>query len=47
MLECCYAHTEVWCRADGEFIDEPSPKVKEMFRVRLAQLMTVRIQAGR
>jgi hypothetical protein len=44
--ECCYAHAEVWCKvAEGEFVDEPSPKVKETFRVRLAQRMTVRIQA--
>jgi hypothetical protein len=45
-LECCYAHTEVWCRVAGnEFVDQPSPKVKETFRVLLAQRMTVRIQA--
>jgi len=46
-LECCYAHTEVCCRAGGEFVDAPSPKVKEMFRVRLAQRMSVRIHASR
>ena len=46
-LECCYAHTEVWCRSGGSgFIDEPSRKVRETFRVKLAQRMTVRIQAG-
>ena len=46
-LECCYAHTEVWCKGtEGEYVDEPSPKVRETFRVRLAQRMTVRIQAG-
>jgi hypothetical protein len=46
-LECCYAHTEVWCRSGGgELADEPSPKVRETFRVRLAQRMTVRIRAG-
>ena len=44
-LECCYAHTEVWCRTGGEFVDEPSRKVRETFRVRLAQMMTVRIHA--
>lgn len=43
-LECCYAHTEVWCKSAGSgFVDEPSPKVRETFRVRLAQRMTVRI----
>jgi|ERR1035438_7485957 hypothetical protein len=46
-LECCYAHTEIWCKATGgEQVDEPSPKVRETFRVRLAQKMTVRIQAS-
>lgn len=45
-LECCYAHTELWCRTtEGEFVDQPSPKVKETFRVRLAQRMTVRKEA--
>jgi hypothetical protein len=45
-LECCYAHTELWCKADdGEFVDEPNRKVKETFRVRLAQNMKVRIEA--
>jgi hypothetical protein len=44
-LECCYAHTEVWCKCGGDPIDEPSPKVKETFRVLLAQRMAVRIQA--
>jgi hypothetical protein len=46
-LECCYAHTEIWCKAaEGEFIDEPSRKVRETFRVRLAQRMTVRKHAS-
>jgi len=45
-LECCYAHTEVCCTARGEFVEEPSPKVRELFRVRLAQRMTVRISAS-
>lgn len=45
-LDCCYAHTEACCKAGGEFVDEPSPKVKEIFRVRLAQRMSVRIQAS-
>jgi hypothetical protein len=46
-LECCYAHTELWCKAaEGEFVDLPSPKVKETFRVRLAQRMMIRIQAA-
>jgi len=46
-MECCYAHTEVWCKSGGGgLVDEPSRKVKETFRVRLAQRMTVRIQAG-
>jgi hypothetical protein len=45
--DCCYAHSEVWCRSGGSgFVDEPSRKVRETFRVRLAQRMTVRIQAG-
>jgi len=44
-LECCYAHTEVCCRAGGEFVDQPSRKVKEAFRVRLALRMAVRIPA--
>jgi hypothetical protein len=45
-LECCYAHTEVWCKTvEGEVIDEPSKKVKETFRVKLARRMVVRIQA--
>jgi hypothetical protein len=43
---CCYAHTEIWCKtAEGEFADKPSPKVKETFRVKLAQRMAVRKQA--
>lgn len=46
-LECCYAHTEVCCKAGDEFVGQPSPTVKEMFRVRLAQRMTVRIHASR
>ena len=46
-LECCYAHTEVWCKAaGGEIVDAPSPKVKEIFRVKLAQRMSICIQAG-
>jgi hypothetical protein len=45
-LECCYAHTEVCCKVGDELVDNPSPKVKEIFRVRLAQRMTVRIDAG-
>jgi hypothetical protein len=45
-LECCYAHTEVCCKAGGGFVDEPSRTVKEIFRVKLAQRMTVRIHAG-
>jgi hypothetical protein len=46
-LECCYAHTELWCRvAGGEFVDEPSSKVKETFRVRLAQRMAIRKPAS-
>jgi hypothetical protein len=45
-LECCYAHTEVWCKSSGAPVDEPSPKVKETFRVRLAQKMAVRIRAA-
>jgi hypothetical protein len=45
-LECCYAHTEIWCKTgEGGVIDQPSPKVKEAFRVRLAQMMTIRKQA--
>ena len=43
--ECCYAHTELCCKAGGEFV-EPSPKVKEIFRVRLAQRMTILIRAS-
>lgn len=43
--ECCYAHTELCCKSGDEFV-EPSPKVKETFRVRLAQKMTIRIRAG-
>jgi hypothetical protein len=43
--ECCYAHTEVWCKSGGQPVDQPSPKVKETFRVKLAQQMAVRIQA--
>ena len=46
-LECCYAHTEVWCKTGGEFVDEPSRKVRETFRVKLALRMTVRIPASR
>jgi len=47
-LDCCYAHTEVWCRAsEGGLVDAPSPKVKETFRVKLAQRMTVRIEASK
>ena len=44
-LKCCYAHTEICCKISGEFIEVPSPKVKEIFRVRLALRMTVRIHA--
>ena len=45
-LECCYAHTEVWCELEGAgSVEEPSRKVRETFRVRLAQRMTVRIRA--
>lgn len=46
-LECCHAHTEIWCNSDGEFVDAPSPKVREAFRVKLAQRMTVRLDASR
>jgi hypothetical protein len=46
-LECCHAHTELCCKAGGEFVDEPSPKVKEIFRVRLALRMTVCIYASK
>jgi hypothetical protein len=46
-LKCCYAHTEVCCKTGGEFVDEPSKKVRETFRVRLAERMTVRIQASK
>jgi hypothetical protein len=36
----------VWCKTvEGEVIDEPSKKVKETFRVKLARRMVVRIQA--
>jgi len=45
-LECCYAHTEIWCKRDSTVVDKPSPKVKETFRVKLAQRMTVRIPAS-
>jgi hypothetical protein len=45
-LACCYAHTEVCCKVGDEFIDEPSRKVRELFRLRLAQVMTVRICAS-
>lgn len=44
--ECCYAHSEVWCTSDGVPVDEPSKAVKETFRVRLAQKMKVRLEAG-
>ena len=44
--ECCFAHTEVHCKTAGEFVDEPSRKVKEIFRVKLAQRMSVRIRAS-
>ena len=45
-LECCYAHTEIWCRGTGgELVVKPSPKVRETFRVRLSLKMTVCIQA--
>jgi hypothetical protein len=44
--ECCYAHTELWCRIEDQWVDEPSPKkLKETFRVLLAQRMTIRIVA--
>lgn len=43
--DCCYAHTELWCRSNGAFVKEPSPKVKETFRVQLALKMEVRIAA--
>ena len=45
--DCCYAHCEIWCKSGETTVDTPSPKVKETFRVRLAQKMTVRIPAGR
>jgi hypothetical protein len=45
-VKCCYAHTEICCKLDGGFVEEPSKKVKETFRVRLAQRMNVRIHAG-
>lgn len=45
-LQCCYAHTEICCKVDGDFVDSPSAKVKETFRVQLAQKMVVRIHAG-
>jgi hypothetical protein len=45
-LDCCFARTELCCKAGGESVDEPSPKVREIFRVRLAQRMTVRIHAS-
>ena len=46
-LECCYAHTELWCKVcGGGSVDEPSKKVKETFRVKLSQMMTVRIHAS-
>jgi hypothetical protein len=44
--ECCYAHSEVWCTEEGNITDTPSKKVREEFRVRLAQKMIVRIVAS-
>lgn len=43
--ECCYAHVEIWCKLDDAVIEEPSRKVKEAFRVRLAQRMKILIEA--
>lgn len=44
-LPCCYAHSEIWCRVDGQQIEQPSPKVRETFRVMLSKKMTIRIPA--
>lgn len=44
--ECCYAHTEIWCVTEtGKPAENPSKKVRETFRVRLAERMRVRIHA--
>jgi hypothetical protein len=44
--ECCYAHTELWCKRGHQLVDEPSKTVKETFRVKLALKMRVRITAS-
>ena len=44
----CYAHSELWCRKDSSDTsqyDDPPTSVKETFRIKLAQVMTVRIPA--
>ncbi|MEQ1946442.1 MAG: hypothetical protein ABL995_04600 [Bryobacteraceae bacterium] len=41
-LECCYAHSEIFCEADGVEIPKPSAKVRERFRVELALRSTIR-----
>ena len=43
--DCCYAHSKIWCGLAGQIVDAPSPKVKETFRVLLAQKMNIRIEA--
>ena len=45
-VDCCYAHTELCCKVGGELVDEPSRKVRETFRVSLAQRMRVCLEAG-
>ncbi|HYM10163.1 MAG TPA: hypothetical protein VEU62_05510 [Bryobacterales bacterium] len=46
--DTCYAHSEIWCRlqvAALDGYDEPPKNVKEKFRARLAQRVTVAIPA--
>jgi hypothetical protein len=45
----CYAHSELWCRrdlSDTMDYDHPPTSVREIFRIRLARVMSVRIPAG-
>lgn len=44
-LDCCYAHAEIWCFEGDADVWEPSKKVREEFRVKLALAMRVRIAA--
>jgi hypothetical protein len=43
--DCCFAHSELHCLLNDQPIDEPNKKIRERFRVSLAQRLRIRIEA--